>query len=896
MSREIDVRDFSINRATNARKNKLNSLASEASSDELKVKINRISSFTGNPESLAFELAASEKGNYVQRALNHVNRLSRTMGLSETQAAEFMADPNYQTTSSGAVAVHLRQKYKGIKIFQAAQTVRFDPDGRVKETVGNSFTAGEDVPVSPKLSVEEAVLKAAQFVAVPHPDELGAKDQFGEPRHLSSVDLTGFAPKIVAAFNNAPDRSTVLERGPFGDEIKANLEWLPLGDDLRLSWQTIITMPRYEGQYRVIVDAETGKILYSHQLIKSMTCRGNVFKVDGGQPRQMTDFPLPVQSYGFPPKVPMPPEPPVFPWSWVESDSATGNNVFAHLGEDGQTMQGSVQNGILVFDNPDERGDFQKVVNIFYYCNYMHDFLYILGFREADGNFQKDNFGRSGMPGDRVDARSHPGVVDGTANMSTPVDGKTPIMNMGLVARTNRHTAMDSSVVFHEYTHGLTNRLVGGPMNDAALEAHQSSGMGEGWSDWIACTINDAIVVGAWVVDNPGGIRMFPYDSNFPDNFGDLGKGRYGDDVTPWGPDEHNLGEIWCATLVEMNRRIGKQMTVNLVLDSLRLAPANPSFLDVRDSMLAALEHMVTTSNPINPGDYNRVKKDMWAVFAKFGMGISARCNGPSLDGVVGSFDVPTDVPQGQTLHVDADPNLAVPDNDPEGISSVLNVADTATIARVAVSMKIEHTYIGDLQVILTTPDGKTATLSNREGASTHNLDRTYSSQDTPALAALIGGQAKGNWTLTVADLALQDTGILRHWALDLNASVAKQPARGEAIPGLAIPDDNPNGVSSTIAIAQSGKVQSLKVGVDITHTYIGDLKVELISPANSRVVLWNQAESGQDNLITTFDPASAPTLATLAGQEMKGNWTLKVADLAGQDVGKLNKWNLEIT
>lgn len=134
------------------------------------------------------------------------------------------------------------------------------------------------------------------------------------------------------------------------------------------------------------------------------------------------------------------------------------------------------------------------------------------------------------------------------------------------------------------------------------------------------------------------------------------------------------------------------------------------------------------------------------------------------------------------------------------------------------------------------------------------------------------------------------------HWSLDISPSQVEEPARGEATPAIAIPDKNINGVSSTIAIPQSGKVRGLKVGVDITHTYIGDLRVELTSPAGSNVVLWNRAGSDQDNLITTFDPVSTPALATLVGQEMKGNWILKVSDLMGQDVGKLNKWNLEIT
>src|SRR5207247_5010090 len=103
----------------------------------------------------------------------------------------------------------------------------------------------------------------------------------------------------------------------------------------------------------------------------------------------------------------------------------------------------------------------QLRVNLFFFCNYMHDFLYLLGFREAERNFQQDNASRGGMGSDRVDANVYPGAVQGTANMYTPLDGSSPTMNMGLVTSTGRHTALDSSVVFHEFTHGLSNRLVG---------------------------------------------------------------------------------------------------------------------------------------------------------------------------------------------------------------------------------------------------------------------------------------------------------------------------------------------------------------------------------------------------------------------------------------------------
>jgi extracellular elastinolytic metalloproteinase len=248
---------------------------------------------------------------------------------------------------------------------------------------------------------------------------------------------------------------------------------------------------------------------------------------------------------------------------------------------------------VVTFDPADPTGDDQKVLNIFYYNCVMHDFFYLLGFREADGNFQRDNLGRGGLASDRVDARAHSGVVQGTANMATPMDGFNPIMNMGLVASTNRHTAFDSSVVYHEFTHGVTNRLVGGPANAFALEEHQSGGMGEGWSDYFACAVNETIVVGDWVVNHPGGIRGFPYDSNFPDNFGDLGTGRYSG-FTPEGDRwPHPIGEIWCAALLEMNRNIGADLSAQLIVDALKLTPANPSFLDARNAILTALDDML---------------------------------------------------------------------------------------------------------------------------------------------------------------------------------------------------------------------------------------------------------------------------------------------------------------
>ena len=202
------------------------------------------------------------------------------------------------------------------------------------------------------------------------------------------------------------------------------------------------------------------------------------------------------------------------------------------------------------------------------------------------------------------------------------------MMNMGLVAGVNRHTAFDADVVFHEYTHGLTNRLVGGPMDDDSLFKFQSSGMGEGWSDFFALTIQnyfrtqEKTVTGDWVVNNPRGIRSAPYDDHYPSGYGDISG------MT----DEHDVGEVWCATLMMVVRRIrlalgaekdGYRLGWQIVVDGLKLIPANATFLEARDGILMALDHL-KAGNKISGTVHQLVRKSAWQAFAHFGMGASA--------------------------------------------------------------------------------------------------------------------------------------------------------------------------------------------------------------------------------------------------------------------------------
>jgi extracellular elastinolytic metalloproteinase len=885
MSREVDVREQLGTAVTPERTSSLRAAADELTRElpgDQAVRIEEFDAATGNPAVVASQDAPAEDGDFVKRALDHVQELGGVLGFAADQPTEVVPDAVVQETSSGAHAVNLHQQHRGIPIYDAARTVRFAPGGEVTEVVGRTVTVDADGQVTPKLTVEEAVRRAAEYVARPDPDEEGTVDAFGEPVTPPAVDLDGFEPKVTAAFQDKPDMPAVLEPGPFGDVIRANLIWFP-ADQLRLGWEVLLTLGNYDAQYRTIVDAETGEILLCKQLVATVLGRGNVYRVDGGASRQMTDFPVALSELGLPDGNGGLPQ--GFPDDWVEAGSAAGNSVFAHLGDSGPTIQGQQSGGRIVFDPADAKGDDQKVLNIFYFNCVMHDYFYLLGFREGDGNFQRQNFGRGGVASDRVDARSYPGGVSGTASMGTPVDGSSPVMKMGLVTSTNRHTAFDSTVVFHEFMHGVTNRLVGGPMNVRALDAPQSGGMGEGWGDYVACTITGRTVVGSWVVNDPNGIREFRYDSNFPDDFGDLGTGRYN--------EVHNVGEIWCATLLEMNRRIDAPFAIQLVVDALKLSPANPSFLDMRDAILAALEAQ-RSAGRVDEATYLAKRAGIWAAFAKFGMGPGARTNGAFLNGIVPDFTVP-EGPTSSVIERTVSPQAAIPDNAPGGITSAIEVEQGGAVERVVVSVDIQHSYVGDLVVSLTPPGASRIVLHDRRGGSADDLVRVYDSEGEQVLAPVKGTDARGVWTLQVSDRARLDVGKLRSWGLRLELDAQDPAVRGTSRPALRIPDNDQRGVTDTIAFAQAGNVAALNVALDLTHTFVGDLRVQLTAPSGQAAILHDREGGSQDNLILTLDSGDNGKLAGLLGQGIAGEWKLNVADLAGQDVGKLNTWSLEI-
>jgi subtilisin-like proprotein convertase family protein len=118
-------------------------------------------------------------------------------------------------------------------------------------------------------------------------------------------------------------------------------------------------------------------------------------------------------------------------------------------------------------------------------------------------------------------------------------------------------------------------------------------------------------------------------------------------------------------------------------------------------------------------------------------------------------------------VRAEARPNRRIPDNDPAGISSVLNVNGQGTVRWLRVKVKIRHTHIGDLRVELISPTGRRALLHGQVGGGKDNLDVTYDSTPPSALTAMVGQPVQGGWILRVADVLRRSTGTLQRWSLE---------------------------------------------------------------------------------------------------------------------------------
>lgn len=108
----------------------------------------------------------------------------------------------------------------------------------------------------------------------------------------------------------------------------------------------------------------------------------------------------------------------------------------------------------------------------------------------------------------------------------------------------------------------------------------------------------------------------------------------------------------------------------------------------------------------------------------------------------------------------------------------------------------------------------------------------------------------------------------------------------------LEIPDRG-RPVTSSIDIPDAGAIADLRVRVDIAHTFIGDLRVDLIAPDGTAVSLHRNTGGSANDLVKTYSVEELPALRSLLGKDIAGTWRLRVVDTFRLDVGRLKGWRL---
>ena len=273
----------------------------------------------------------------------------------------------------------------------------------------------------------------------------------------------------------------------------------------------------------------------------------------------------------------------------------------------------------------------------------------------------------------------------------------------------------------------------------------------------------------------------------------------------------------------------------------------------------------------------------------------------------------------------------------PNQIASAISVTGAlGSVQDVKVKLDIDHTYTQDLQVQLVGPQGAAVTLVSGRGGRGDDFDETVFDDDAATairngsapfrgtfrpeepLSAFNDSDANGDWTLRVNDQAFRDGGALNRWELSITTD-HEEPQTGPFMfrnqtPRI-ISAGAPNTVESEIEVMglDGVRVRTLRVTLDIDHTFTGDLAIHLLGPDGREVLLVGGEGGREDNFRETmFDDdaaeavtdASAPfrgvfrpegRLADFAGTSPNGIWKLRIRDQANFDGGTLNSWSLMI-
>ncbi|MBX2828806.1 MAG: M36 family metallopeptidase [Flavobacteriaceae bacterium] len=539
--------------------------------------------------------------------------------------------------------VYVQQYHEGIPIQYAAYKLTVK-NGNVTWHI-DQFVRG----VSEKVNVRTASISAQSAVT-----KTAAKHNLDIPSFLDARTVDGVL--------EIHDDKVSLE------PIKVKPYYYLYEGSLRLVWNVSYYQKDGTHWWNENVDAVTGKILRTEDWV--ITCNWGGDHADHKHDREglnevipvvegpanfmagesYTVYAMPVESplYGGRTVVNEPQNLTASPFGWhdtngvagAEFTNTRGNNVWAQEDTNGNDGIGFAPDGGsgLDFNFPinlsNQPGDYQPaaITNLFYWNNIMHDVWYQYGFDEASGNFQENNYGNGGVGGDSVNADAQDGSGINNANFATPPEGANPRMQMFLWNLTNpqRDGDLDNGIIAHEYGHGISIRLVGGPSTNVLGGAEQ---MGEGWSDWFGLMLTmvnsdqgtDARGIGNYALGQTtagGGIRPTPYSTNTAIN------GTTYADINGLAVP-HGVGYAFATILWDMtwalidqegfdsdfyNGTGGNNIAMALVIEGLKNTANNPGFVSGRDGILQA-------DQDLYGGQYNCI---IWDTFAARGVGVDA--------------------------------------------------------------------------------------------------------------------------------------------------------------------------------------------------------------------------------------------------------------------------------
>ena len=598
-------------------------------------------------------------------ALQLINANKAAIGLSTDDLNNLLVSGSYIDKTTGTRYVYLQQTYKEIPVYNQLQVLAFRNGSLLSKTgerIG-SIDQKINIPTGiPSVAASTAVMAAIadrNIIGAKSPVVINTKDN-GRKVELSDIGISQENITAQLMWYLVPESKLVkLIWQVYITPTTTADYWLvridaangqPLGADnltVYCNWDDL--HHKHSGSEVNICNSNELKI--TQEALPSL-----VYNPGNHVNRETSEIPALADNVNYR-VIPFPAEAPSFPlgahairtnpWTaglanattlkWHSTAVGTdynytrGNNVWAYhdrtnlnVGDPSRSATSTTALPNLTFDfTPDYTQEPVvtsppnqqfNITNLFYWNNIIHDVMYAYGFDEPGGNFQSNNLGRGGLGNDYVRAEAQDGSGSNNANFSTPADGSLPRMQMYLWTAPNpdRDGDVDNGIIVHEYGHGISNRLTGGPATASCLSNAEQ--MGEGWSDyyalmftqdWASSNLNTGFTnprgIGTYALNQPTtglGIRGQRYCTDFSIN------NRVYATTIPSSP--HNRGEIWCATLWDMTWNIIQQVgTINpniyntaggggnviamrLVTEGMKLQPCSPGFITGRDAILQA--------------------------------------------------------------------------------------------------------------------------------------------------------------------------------------------------------------------------------------------------------------------------------------------------------------------